>query len=340
MSTVRCLCLLNVVASSIFATGVATAQRFQPFGPLDFGHDVQMFAPAEISSFGGGPEPNRGYFASYDRVNWNVSRPQGRLDDGSGAFLLGTSQPDEMDWTWGHRLDLGYMTDEEHGWLLEVLNVGGPNVAGFTGLIRNEPASTTDFRIFAVENSLDYTSVELMKQWRLKQLHRGSYVDVFAGARYGRMMHERGAILSINTGTPAAPVLEPFGVDVQTIESHMWGPQAGLRWFKQKGRWTLSSEGRYFIFWAQQFIHDSGFVPTGDPAIPAVQNPLSIDRRTEANHACDVRGEVSYDISKSFAISTGIDVLYLGSGAGRGLPPRNSQHSLFVGWTIGFKINR
>jgi hypothetical protein len=303
--------LLAVIACSMFASSSVMAQRFQPFGPMeDFGHDLQMFAPAEVSSFGGGPEPNTGYFVAYDRVNWSVSR------------ALHSSQPNEMDWTWGNRLDLGYMTNDEHGWLVEILHISGPNNPNIAiDFSQNPPVAGPRF----IENSMDFTSVELMKQWRFKQLHHGSYVDAFIGARYGHMMHEDNLVRDLG-----------FAItNGLAIESQMIGPQAGLRWFKQKGRWTLSSEGRYFYAWNHQVFASAQFRDMN--GIPLLGGFPSEERWV---HAGDVRAEITYDLSKSFAIATGIDVLYLANGVARGFPPANDQDALFIGWTFGIKINR
>ena len=71
-----------------------------PLVPVQFDHDWQPFAPAEISDFGNGIKPNYGYFASYDRLYWWIGRPD-TTDIGSAAAegprlrvgLDGTAQP-------------------------------------------------------------------------------------------------------------------------------------------------------------------------------------------------------------------------------------------------------
>ena len=40
--------------------------------------DVQLFAPAEFSSYGGGVRPKEGFFFSVDWLNWSTSAPEGR----------------------------------------------------------------------------------------------------------------------------------------------------------------------------------------------------------------------------------------------------------------------
>ena len=46
-----------------------------PFGPHGFQHNAQPFAPADISDYGTGPKPKVGWFFSYDRLIWTLSKP-------------------------------------------------------------------------------------------------------------------------------------------------------------------------------------------------------------------------------------------------------------------------
>src|SRR5262245_24699751 len=47
----------------------------QPFAPVQFDHDLQPFAPADISEYGNGPPSRVGFFASYERLYWSISKP-------------------------------------------------------------------------------------------------------------------------------------------------------------------------------------------------------------------------------------------------------------------------
>lgn len=88
----------------------------QPFvDPLAFNPDFQFFAPAEVDNYGDGPEANTGWFATYDRMYLYVSRPN---------YVPSYT---EGDFAWGNRFDLGYMSDEEHGWLFSFTHLDGPN---------------------------------------------------------------------------------------------------------------------------------------------------------------------------------------------------------------------
>ncbi len=283
MSQYRKLILPLALLTVATFTTAAQAQRFQPFGPLlgeEFDHDFQIFAPAEVSSFGGGPEPNYGLFLGYDRIHFNVARSNeipGRYDG---------------DWGYGNRVDLGYMTTSDHGWLFEMLKVS---------MHENGPATFSQL-----------SSGELMKTWRHKPLHYGSIVETFIGGRFAVLKHER---LSGNVT-----------VD-HIIENNIFGPQAGLRWFKQKGHWTLSAEGRYFYGYNNQKYRPNSVDPQG------VQQHRWV-------HAGDVRTEVTYDLTKSCALSVGAEMLYFANGIARGGPTNNDQDALYVGATFGIKFNR
>ncbi len=304
MALLRYLLITASFLGAVAAKNDCWAQRFQPFGPLDFDHDLQIFAPPEISGYGNGPKPNTGYFFTYDRVHWNISRPVEAI------------QPTEVDSTWGNRFNLGYMTEDDHGWLMEILHADGPNnVVRQPDQVGQAPVPR------GVANSMDFTSVEVMKQWRFKPLHHMSHVEVFAGFRYAHMMHEDN---EMRIG------FFPFTLNGLAIESHMFGPQIGLRWFKQKGRFTLSTEGRYYYAFNQQYFASASLVANG-------AEPFNRERWVQAG---DLRVEVTYEVAKSFALAAGIEALYLANGVGRGFPPANDQDLAMFGWTFGMKFNR
>ena len=47
-----------------------------PFAPVGFLQNWQPFAPVDISDYGNGIKPRRGFFFSYDRMEWTISRPR------------------------------------------------------------------------------------------------------------------------------------------------------------------------------------------------------------------------------------------------------------------------
>jgi hypothetical protein len=312
MARPRLLSLSLAAAVVLLVATDAAAQRYQPFGPLDFEHDAQIFAPAEISSFSGGPDPNVGLFFTYDRMNLNVSRSQTSISSFEG------------DWTWGNRYNLGYMRENDKGWLVEIIHLDGPNV-------HTDPTSLTNDLVNGpgtVQNSIHFGSVEVMRQWRWKPLHYGSHLDMFLGFRYTHVEHQ-----------DAFPYITPQGnFNGVVANNHIYGPEIGLRWFKQKRRWTFSAEGRYFYAYNDQFF-GSGNVLDADGNVDQTLTPVTF-RTQRWVHAGNVRLETTYDVTKSFALAAGWDFTYLGNGVARGVPPFHDQDLWMTGLTIGFKLNR
>lgn len=307
-------CLLMTCASS------AMAQRFQPFGPLDLADEFQPFAPAEVGSFGDGPQPHTGLFFTYDRVNWYVSRP------------ARAQQDKELDLTWGNRIDFGYMTKENHGWLVEILHIDGPNVEGFDNSDPQNIVRTS------VENSFDLSGFEVSKLWRWKQFHGGSHLEIFAGGRYDRM---RGAdnLFRVLDATRLA-VLDPEIIGNVTAvnfggiayENNVFGPQVGLRWFKQKGRWTFSSEGRYYYAYNDQFYASRQTIVGGTAF-------FDVDEQSWV-HAGDIRVQTSLTCTKNINLALGWEFLYYANGIGRGPFGESDQDVTMTGVTFGFQCNR
>jgi hypothetical protein len=118
----------------------------QPFAPVQFDHDLQPFAPADISEYGNGPKSRVGFFASYERLYWSISKPALAIvgsqaaegvyyQDGVLGTVTGPPPLDQSiqtnsfttgflnaDFAWGNRYDLGYMDDNDRGWLVSILS--------------------------------------------------------------------------------------------------------------------------------------------------------------------------------------------------------------------------
>jgi hypothetical protein len=117
---------------------------------VGFEPEFNWFAPAETSSYGKGPKPNIGYFFSYERVLWSMSKAS-RWDVGSeSATGNGLSFPSGTDpltgepflqqgiptiftntvdtgflqanGGWGNRWEAGYMDTDDYGWMVSVLD--------------------------------------------------------------------------------------------------------------------------------------------------------------------------------------------------------------------------
>ena len=311
MSLTRSIsCLAAALLAVVWLTTAARAEHpeFQPFiGPDYFNPDLQFFAPAEVSEFGGGEPPNIGFYATYDRLHINISRPEGNnfpnlpLNDvepplppdpvipGQQDTLGSLWSPWEGDFTWGNRLDLGYMTEDKVGWNMVVWSISGPNENLVTRQERVSPINPDgppldpDEVVFPIQdrnprdyyltqsiNNATFSSFELNRVWRRKEFHNGGVFEPMIGIRYSifndivrRDRYARYARFvdpPLGDGFPVPGFITARGpseiyiIDKTRWENNMLGPQLGFRLSKTYGHWTLSTEMRAFALQNWQFF--------------------------------------------------------------------------------------
>src|SRR5439155_14794839 len=99
----------------------------------------------------------------------------------------------KMDFTWGNRMELGYMKGDPSGWQGVLWHVNGPNETFANSESQErvqalDTAGTQQQFLFptAVDsiNQLKMTSFELNKVWRLKPYHNGTILEPLIGYRY------------------------------------------------------------------------------------------------------------------------------------------------------------
>ena len=155
------------MALAILAALVGRAQaedigRHSPFiEPNAFDPDFQWFAPPDIGGYGTGPKPNTGFYFTYDRTHFNVTRAEA------------APRPFDGDATWGNRISFGFMTEEDHGWMAELTAIRGPNLRA----IPDDPTSDP-------VNVAKASGFEIDKSWRLDPLHGGGIIEPFIGVRF------------------------------------------------------------------------------------------------------------------------------------------------------------
>lgn len=229
--------LANKVRSWLAAVatviGLASTAQAGDFGPLFvdpdyFNPDLQFFAPADVDYFGDPAPPTTGWFFTYDRMYMSVSRPDT------------ATRPWDLDMTWGNRFDIGFMTEDDGGWLFSTTHIDGP-----TGEADSAKASTS--------------SVELNKVWRLDPLFHNGIIEPFAGMRFVKFN---------DYGYPTVP----FG---DTIENNIVAGQLGVRMWKNIGHWKASTDVRFFngvnFQWYTTEDFDT-FVPAGEVRAEAQYN--------------------------------------------------------------------
>jgi len=116
--------------------------------------DVQLFSPAEFSSYGGGVRPKEGFFFSFDLLYWSTSAPEGGPigDPGAGTLKFygphltdAVVQTNSLDtsvftqqWENGERFEIGDRW-RHHGWMLGTLRLksNSSNVITANGVSMN-----------------------------------------------------------------------------------------------------------------------------------------------------------------------------------------------------------
>jgi hypothetical protein len=109
--------------------------------PDTFRPDFQFFAPSEASNyeFGADRDSPRGFFFTYDRIWISVTRPETTVPvsppsnlntpfaNDRFAYVHENSSPFNGDFTWGNRLEMGFVDASDRGWDMVAWHVDGPN---------------------------------------------------------------------------------------------------------------------------------------------------------------------------------------------------------------------
>jgi len=397
--TAMAMAALATCSSNALIPNDCDAQEHTPvIDPFAFDPDFNWFEPiyqADFEDMKPQKRANRGWFATYDRMNLYVSRPeqeQGntRLDSG-----------------WGNRFDLGFMLDEDNGWAATYINLTGPGQfdgtdierlgrvnsqqlgggaggggAGGAGgtpgppfgllfpeFVRNNPGFNTRFAaIRNSENVVDFDSLELNKTWRLEPYHYGGILEPLVGLRYmkfndlyQRMSYQSGLFESPIAFDPNPLVTVVGAGEIVTTtqsraENQMFGPQFGFRYFKYQDRFRYSGEMRVFTMgnWQSNRLQTTeelqfyGGTTVASTASPLAQIITKTTPQYRANDefafGFDLRGEVSYQVSKMIELRAGAQLIDIAQGLWRGRLndplARTDQQALLVGGTFGIAINR
>ena len=322
----------------LVAASTASGQHYQPFGELDMHYDLQLFAPPIIDEYGDEPVvANYGWFADYNRAYLKLSRP----DNLPSHF--------QEDGTWGNIWNIGYMTEENHGWLMSILNINRTNVAQFTAV--------TDIQgnEFILQNNLNagqYNGFEINKTFRAHVGQHGAYFEPFGGFRYANFKEDL-LTQTLVVDDPAFPLVEVATGTRGIVHNNMFGGQIGLRSYMRRGYWIISSEIRAF---GQVNYQEASAVQTQVVTIDdglggfLVQNPV-ITRSDEDFQEFVVGGELrvgaAYELTREVRINAGLELLHLGRGIGRGFDEDlftsafvNDGAATYAGFFFGFEVNR
>jgi hypothetical protein len=313
---------------------LAQAEMNLPFRDSGTTTDFQFFSPAEYEQYSGDPIPaNTGWFATWDRMLLNISRPEG---DGT---LAGGFAPADTDRGWGNRWDFGYMSEEDHGWLFTLWHVTGP---GQLLRFQNHGAQGIESDPYLVStNMARLGSFEANKTWRLTPFHKHAVLEPFIGFRF--LQFEDNWIRE-SVGLDAIAGDDIFTDRRGSIKNTMMGAQGGFRFHCRRNAWVLSTEARAFFMQNWQIMKENTEtqVVNTDPTTSVVttiigQGSSSADN-SEFVPGGDLRVEAAYHVTRNIYLRVGLQVLVMGKGIGR---TTNYDQSLaMVGTSFGLGFNR
>ena len=256
-----------------------------PLSPGHVGHYAQPFAPARTSVYGNGPRPNVGYFFSYERVFWSLSKPTTAVvgsetaappDVNSFIFPLDVPAINSIDTgkftangAWGNRWEIGHMDDTNYGWMVSILDhvkqsqyhidqdveMQFDDPAGLLqatvlvdGLLFPLGKMQTKFAEVTQQNILYLNGVDATRIYRAPKLHKGGFFEVLYGVRWFQLQD---AYIFNGTnsffGTLLGGNYNPLADSIWSnlVQNNLVGPQIGLRWFAQRDRWVSSVDARF-----------------------------------------------------------------------------------------------
>jgi hypothetical protein len=253
-----------------------------PFKPVGFEPQFDWFAPAETSGYGRGPRPHIGYFFSYERVFWSLSKAKTAIvgsetaappvansfiDDFFGGFpAVNTVDTGKLlaNGAWGNRWELGYIDTDDYGWFVSVLDHVSQSQYHRDRGVRvqfNDPADLlfgtvliddllfgigkmeVEFEDVMLQNIARLNGVEVNRFYRARQLHSGAYFEVLYGVRWLQLQDMFIFIGENTSGTFINPLQNSFW-RIRT-QNNLVGPEIGMRLFRQRGRWVTSLEARF-----------------------------------------------------------------------------------------------
>ncbi len=320
----------------LFLSPIANAQTSLPFADSEISPDFQWFAPAEYEQYSGDPvDANTGWFATYDRLYLNVSRD-------NTAYA-----PWDSDRGWGNRFDLGYMSEEDHGWLFTIWHITGPGqmMRNPNRLFDTADGADNGIHPSSVGNSTNiirYSGFEANKTWRLEPLfHRKAVLEPFIGVRWIQFEDEwqREAI------TDVIPTIRSRFTDRRgTFNNKMLGGQAGFRYSCRYNAWILSTEVRAFALQNWQLRKENTeselFFDDPDPAIDAIRiysNGASAFMGKKFVGGGELRVEAAYHVTRNVYLRVGLEAIYM-DGIGRDLDFK--QELSMIGTSFGVVLNR
>lgn len=242
-----------------------------------------------------------------------------------------------------------------------IVDAGGNPV---DAVLRDLPLSFDD--VF-VRNTVDTWGAELMYTYRLHPQRHGGIVELYFGVRYiefdDTFSVEANGTRFDDDNDPATPsIITGALADSfwQTeVENHIVGPQVGVKWFRQAGRWSASAEGRFLAGFNRQNYNQVGILgseltPLGTEGMPYLMGPTAFDHGAHVNEWSPIgeaRVHVDYTFTRAISAGFGWSAIWM-EGIARGstsvlyevpgmglILSNNDQDVLMHGYDLRFSIN-
>ena len=199
--------------------------------------------------------------------------------------------------------------------------------------------------------------------YRLPRLHHGGIMELIYGVRFLQLQDK--FLSQPRERLPVIPLISiPWRIhsSICRVQNNIVGPQIGLRYAHQRGRWILTSEGRVFTAANFQNSRQDSVLATelpdrtadsevrGQPANLTSYGARVWSSRETFTPGVELRIGTSYMITRAFALKVGYTAMYLGGiarAANRidyslptiGIIDGNNHQNVFInGVSVGFEF--
>ncbi len=218
--------------------------------------------------------------------------------------------------------------------------------------------------------------VELTRMYRAPRLHNGGFFEILYGARWFQIDDAfRVTGFGRGAGTFAITILGTTNTwPLNILDGSQWttrsinnlvGPEIGLRWFRQRGRWITSAEGRFIA--AANFQNTQQVTQLGTDTLQnrsAIESAgadldfIGLGTKTHQYNAVfspmgELRVNSSYTVTSKVSVKVGYTGIVVG-GVSRavnrvdynspnlvGITPANNREIFFInGLNFGVEVNR
>lgn len=358
---------------------------------------MQLFDPADIRPYDGWDTQKDGFYFTFDGLGWTISAPkkttigfpgltrqvfytadnfsQVTESNTEDTGLLRAKQKD------GDRIEFGY-TDEHHGILVDTFELDGQTqniygtdihvvfqdvaqgpqaiglLEGFLPFNAGTPSPElrplpVAFASLAATNRTYTNGVEVLYTYRDHPMHNGGDFMWMVGGRYVRFDDEFVVVgLGGNLGESAWDT---------AANNRIWGPEVGVRWSKEFGRFGISSEGRFMAGVNDQAIRQNGELASilsgtqpnneGEPYLMHATTFGTSVHLTEFCPLVEFRAEGHVQLTRLISAKVGWTGIFMDNIArasdmilyqvpNMGILPGNNKQPVFMqGFNIGLELN-